>query len=296
MHSTQPATNNHRPDDEISLAEIGQALWSRRLIIVGSTVVAALIAVTISLLMTPIFEAEVVLSPVSDDGSSGLSSVTAQLGGLASLAGVSIGGDTSGAEALATLSSRVLVEEYIRSQNLLPVLYADDWDAERKNWNEDVELPPTLWFATRKFLKDVVSVQADKKTGLVTLKVEWEDPELTAQWANDLVKLTNERLRGQAIAASAKNIAYLYEQLEKTSVVEIRESIYRLLESETKKVMLAQGSEEYAFKVVDPAMVPEKKAKPKRALIAAIGTFMGFMLAALYALVAPKRSTSPPST
>lgn len=291
MPNPQPVNDNLHADDEISLAEIGQALWSRRITIAVSTFVAGALSVVIALSMKPIFQAEVVLSPISSSGSgNGLSSITAQLGGLASLAGVNVSGGDASAESVATLNSRALIEQYIRSQNLMPVLYADSWDAEKNAWKQDIKKPPTLWFGTKKFIESILVVETNKKTGLINLKIQWTDAALAAQWANDLVSLTNERLRNRAISESTKSIAYLYQQLEGTSVIGVREAIYRLLEAETKKVMLAQGSNEYAFKVIDPAVMPEKKSKPRRALIVVMGTFIGFFLSAIYALVSPRRT------
>ena len=42
--------------------------------------------------------------------------------------------------------------------------------------------------------------------------------------------------------------------------------------------MLAEVRPEYVFKTIDPAIAPEKKSKPSRALICIIGTFIGGVL------------------
>ena len=49
--------------------------------------------------------------------------------------------------------------------------------------------------------------------------------------------------------------------------------------------MLANASPEYLFQTIDPAVVPELKAKPRRALIAVVGTLLGGMLGVLMVLV-----------
>jgi uncharacterized protein involved in exopolysaccharide biosynthesis len=49
--------------------------------------------------------------------------------------------------------------------------------------------------------------------------------------------------------------------------------------------MLAEVQEEFIFKVVDPAVVPELKAGPKRALICVLGTLLGGMLGVAIVLV-----------
>jgi uncharacterized protein involved in exopolysaccharide biosynthesis len=49
--------------------------------------------------------------------------------------------------------------------------------------------------------------------------------------------------------------------------------------------MLAKVSSEYLFKTLDPAVVPERKIKPKRSLIVIFTTFFGFLLAIALVLI-----------
>ena len=53
---------------------------------------------------------------------------------------------------------------------------------------------------------------------------------------------------------------------------------YQLIEEQTKNLMLAQVQDEFAFKIIDPAVVPEEKAGPKRALICVLAVLLGGML------------------
>ena len=188
-----------------------------------------------------------------------LGSLAAQFGGLAALAGVSIGQDTKKAESLAVLQSEALTTSYISDQNLLPVLFASRWDATSKEWKKT---PPTLWRANQLFKKKVRTVTADTKSGVVNVAISWTDPELAAKWANDLVRLTNVQLRERAIGEAEKNIRYLTEQAAKTEIVGIRQAIYTLLQNEINKAMLARGTQDFAFKVLDPAVPPEKPIWP----------------------------------
>ena len=81
------------------------------------------------------------------------------------------------------------------------------------------------------------------------------------------------------------NIQYLEAQIQKTSIAEMREVFYTIIEEQIKIKMLAEASPEYAFVTVSPAMVPEEKSQPKRALICILGTLLGGMLAVLLVLV-----------
>jgi uncharacterized protein involved in exopolysaccharide biosynthesis len=101
---------------------------------------------------------------------------------------------------------------------------------------------------------------------------------VTAQWANDLVKQLNEQLREQAIADSQKRVGYLEQELAKTTLQDMRAVLYNLLESEKQKAMLANVNEDFALEVIDPAVTPETREKPKRKLIVALGGVCGGFL------------------
>lgn len=266
-------------EDEIDLRELVLRLWARKGLIVLCTVLFAAGAVTYALLATEVFRAEAVLSIRDDNQRGGLAAAAGQLGGLADLAGLSIPGSKDKAVAVATLRSRALLEQFIAERELVPVLI-DRLDPEK---------PPTVWEAHRLFVEQVLKVTEDKKSGLITVAVEWKDPQLAAAWVTEIVSRADARLRQVAIDESEKNLAYLDEQARKSSVVEIQQSLYRLAETEIKKLMLARGSNEYAFKTVDPARAPERRIKPKRAIIAVIGTLFGGFVGVFLALVLPDR-------
>jgi len=135
-----------------------------------------------------------------------------------------------------------------------------------------------LWKGNEAFAKIRV-VGEDKKLSLTTLTITWTDPVTAAKWANDLVKAANQALRDQAIEESQQHIAYLNNEANGTDVAQIRAAIYAVLESEIKNVMLAKGPGDYALKVIDPAIPPEKRSAPQPLLWAIGGASFGLVLA-----------------
>jgi uncharacterized protein involved in exopolysaccharide biosynthesis len=115
----------------------------------------------------------------------------------------------------------------------------------------------------------------NNKTGLVSLSIKWKDPGLAAQWTNGLVKMTNDVLREKAISEAERNIAYLNDEVKKTTVVPVQQAVYSLMETEIKKQMLARGSPNYALKVIDPAITPEIRSSPTTLLWLAGGFVLG---------------------
>ena len=140
--------------------------------------------------------------------------------------------------------------------------------------------------AFKYFDNRIRAVMLDKKTGLVTMKVDWRDPEEAALWANTLVSRVNAEMRDRAIKKSEESLAFLERELEGTTLVETRQAINRLIEAQIKQRMLANVSHEYAFRVLDPAIAPDRDdpTKPKKLLILAAGPVAGLLLAIMTVL------------
>jgi uncharacterized protein involved in exopolysaccharide biosynthesis len=270
-------------EDEIDLVELWRNLARRKWLILLTTLLVAALAATAAFVMTPVYRAEVLMAPVSPEEETGrLAQLADRFGGLAAITGFEIGEKDIDVEAaLATLQSRQFTLAFISDNSLLPVLFAGKWDAAGKTWAvDDPKEIPTDWDAYKYFDKKVRSVSRDKKTGLVSLAIEWKDRELAAKWANEMVARINHQQQEKAIGEARKSIDFLKAQLEKTSVTEIQQAIWRLIEAQGKKIMLANVRDEYAFEVIDSAAPPDADdfAKPKRKLIIALGVVVGLML------------------
>jgi uncharacterized protein involved in exopolysaccharide biosynthesis len=262
---------------EFDLGSLWRVIWDRRVLVAATTFLSGAIAVVIALTVTPIFRAEVVVVEVRDESMGGGSALASQLGGLANLVGVNIGGGgNESREAQALLRSRRLVEEFIQRYKLLPELFP----TSKKS--------PTLWQGVRAFREGMLSFRDDKRGGTTTIVIQWKDPKVTARWANDFVALANELRRNQVLADAKRNIAYLNEQVARTNVVEVQRVMYNLIEGETKKLMLANARAEFAFSIVDPAVPPEIRISPKRTIMVLFGGVLGFAAGVILAIAHKK--------
>ena len=268
MISVERITTSHR-DEDIHLIDLMQLIWTGKYLVVFITIVAGAVAAALAWAATPIYEADVVVTEVHEGNMGGAGALASQLGGLASAAGVNlpVGGANHDAQAL--LKSRRLIEEFIKRNNLLPALA------------RGAKQPPTLWQGVQRFGRSVLTIKEDPRQGETTIIIEWTDPAVAAQWANGFVALANELVRTRAFNESTRNVAYLKEQIAKTDAVELQRVMYNLIQSETKTLMLANARDEYAFTVIDRAVPPEERARPKRTLIVAFGLLVGFLAAAV---------------
>jgi uncharacterized protein involved in exopolysaccharide biosynthesis len=282
MNDTATATATKAPSD-VKLKSLAEILWRDRKLISIIACIFTLISGVGAYFQVKQYKGEVLFSVVTDDQKGGgAGAMMSQFGALASLAGVSIGGQSQKFEAIALLQSRFLTEMFIQQNDLLPVLFPKLWDAKAGHWNtDDPKKIPTLWKGDAQF-KKIRSVVQDPKTELVTFSVTWRDPALAAKWANGMVKLANEQTSARAVRDSERHITYLRDQLTKSQLVPVQQALSNLMEGEYKQAMLAGGNDEYALKVIDPALVPETPSSIRRAFIVLGGFFGGLFVACLF--------------
>jgi uncharacterized protein involved in exopolysaccharide biosynthesis len=272
----------------LSIADVVAGLWRFRWSSVAIVACTTLLAAIVAFTSTPIYRAEVLLSPLADDGvgGGGLGGIVRQLGDFAPLVGMGGGLGSVGLkeETMALVKSRTFLVQFIQGENLMPVLYPELAERSASAPDDDA---PSVGDAYRRFGRSVLSVQEDKDSGLVRLAIEWRDPKIAASWANKLVRRINDHMRTRAIDEAQRSIGYLQKELEKTSVLGVQDSIYRLVESHISQITLANARDGYAFRVIDPAVPAEERdfVKPRRVLLIALGVVGGALLAFFVVLV-----------
>lgn len=286
-------------DDEIDLRELFFILWKRKWIIIAVTICFAIGSVWYSLSLSNYYRANALLASATDQSGSGLAGLSGQFGGLASLAGISLpaGGTDKVALALEVMQSRQFAFALIEDENLIvPFIAAKSWDKQTKALILDDELydtsaskwlrpargdraaVPTLQEAYERYL-EIFTFSQDKKSGLVTIAAEFYSPVMAKKWVDEIILRINATMKAKDMAEAQKSIAYLEQQIAKTPVADMQNVFYQLVEEQSKTMMLAEVRDEYVFTTIDPAVVPERKAGPKRSLICLLGTMVGGILA-----------------
>ena len=289
MHITQPI------DDEIDLRELASVLWAGKKVILAVTSLFAVISVIVVLQIPNQYQATAVVSSAQNGGSSMLGAMASQLGGLASIAGIKVPSDEGGEAqaAMEIMQSWSFIEEFIKTNNLAAEIFAaDGWDRETNQLSYDSSLydsqqkqwvrnppagktiEPTGWELYKEF-SEHLTVTTDKTTGMISVSIEHYSPILAQQWVNLYITTINNYMRSRKLQQANSNIEYLEAQIEKTAIAGMKEVFYQVIEEQIKNKMLAEASPEYAFVTVNPAMVPEEKSTPKRALICVLAVLLG---------------------
>ncbi len=281
-------------DDEINLKEILGIVWAEKKLISIVTSIALLISITVSLMLPEIYRAEIVLAQAdTEQGASGLLS---QLGGAAALLGVDVGSNSGDhlSTAIAVLQSRQFINQFIERNNMLIPLFAEKWNKIEQIAEIDssiYSLDTNEWLlkngqpseeeAYQKFRNALTVSGPDRNTGIITAALTWHNPKEAAAWLNSLIEDLNQNMRMRDVKEASNAITYLQKQLESTQLVDLRQVFYQLIESQTRITMLADVRDEYVFRVIDPAVTPERKIEPRRSLIVIFGTLLGFMFSLL---------------
>jgi uncharacterized protein involved in exopolysaccharide biosynthesis len=292
-------------DEGVDLKGFFLTIWKGKLTIAIVAVIFTCLSVALALSLPNIYKSEALLSPAdSGQGEGGLAALAGQFGGLASMAGIDLGAGSSDKSALAieVLKSRKFTSEFIERHNiLLDLMAAESWsyeantisydediyDAKTKTWVRDVNPPfkpkPSLQEAYKEF-KEIVYVNSSKDTGMITISVEHISPYIAQQWVIWLIEDINKEMKERDVAEAIKSTEFLKQQIENTKVADIKTVLFKLIEEQAKTIMFAEVRDEYVFKTIDPALVPEERVSPKRALICVVGALFGILIGILIVL------------
>jgi uncharacterized protein involved in exopolysaccharide biosynthesis len=273
--------NSSGPDAEIDIAIFIELLWSNKYKIFGTGFIASILAVFFALSLPNIYQSEAILSPVDNDKNS-LSNSMQNLGGIASLAGISVGSGTSSRtnEALATMQSFSFFEELTRNNpDLVALLMASNgWDkaTDQVTYDSDIldltsqkwadNTPPTLQETYRVFASKY-AVNLDTKTGMVKVIFEHYSPNVAKDIVNQVTSLINSRTKIKDVTKAEKSIKYLDDQINTTLISEVKAVVSDLIQNQIQTVMLAESTDEYLFSIIEPPIASELKIKPKRSII-----------------------------
>lgn len=288
-------------ENEIELVTLLEIIWKRKRSILLITSICCLVSLVISLNLPNIYRSSTLLAGVEDNTGGGMSSLSGQLGGLASLAGVSMSKvETSRVViAMAIVKSRSFVKYFVNKHDLsVPLLAAKGWNAgtDQLQFDSDIyDETSGKWVSAEaniasdgrvyKVFTDALSINQDKVSGLVTITFESLSPSFSRKVLSLLVDEINERMRERDVIEAKDSVTYLNSQLEKTSLKGMQQVFYQLIEKQMQKMMLAEVRNEYVFKIIDPPDFPEERIRPKRIIILIITAACAFVISCAIMLV-----------
>ncbi len=276
-------------EDEIDLCELWRIIWQGKWLILGITLLFTLSAAAVSFFYLPVlYKSDAVLEPAGSQGS-GLGNLAGLVQNLPFSVGLPQGGKAE--KIMAFLQSRTLKERLIRKYDLLPVLYKDLWDEKAKAWKTDnpKDAPTVTRAIQEKKLDDIYLANQDKKNNLITLSWISEDPQFAALMLKRVISELQYYLNHDYESDAKRDRIFVEQQLSKAekeleywdrqvptgtlTLAKITrerfaaQTVYAELRKQLELAKIAEAKGLISFKVLDPPFTPEKKYKPKRALI-----------------------------
>ncbi len=291
-------------NEELDFGAIWKELWRSKLLIIFVTGIFAATSVFYALSLPNVYKSRSVLVSANSNKTNSLSSIASQFGGLASLAGINLGSNTSVYVIMEQLQSRDFINYFIDKYELKVPLFAatgwnaanqsftyldqDFYDVEKKQWIREVDYPlvpePSADEAYELFM-EVYKTNMDRKTKIITISLETLSPETSQKWLKLFIDEFNEYIRTKDILQTDANLKYLNEQVRNTDFANLQDALYGLIEEQLKKKMLSQAQKEYAVTILDAPSMPSEKSGPVRSVICIVGTFFGGFLSVAFVIV-----------
>lgn len=290
MSDNQTISSPSIPDDEINLLDLLIVLAKRKKMILGITFVAALLAVGYSLRLPNIYTGTVKILPPQQSQSSA-SALLNQLGGLAGMAGGSLGIKNPNDMYIAMLKSRTIMEK-IALRFELQKIY------EAKTMTDALNA-----------LAGASSIAAGKD-GVISVAVDDKSPERAAAMANAYIEELNKLMQTFALTEAAQRRQFFETQLkpakDKLTDAEItldrtpntslkymdalrnmkyQEVIYEILAKQFEMAKLDEAKDSPLIQVLDKAVTPERKSKPKRSSIVLLSALVAGFISVLWAFI-----------
>jgi hypothetical protein len=244
----------------IELLRYWNLLWRRRWLIGGLTLIAALAAGMITrFYCTKWYRAEAVITPLGpgEEADSGLGeSPFGEVAGIGALLGIGAAGDNVvSAERFVTI-----MESYdfglglIQRDNLVALLAQPELLAGSSG-------APTPW-RLHLLLNSRFTSEYDYRTGNLTLYFSDPDRLAARRVLAYYLESLRDRLRSEAVRAASAAADSLADEIRKTPDALLQNQLYELMARQIQREKLAQVQADFAFKIVEPPVVPDHYYTP----------------------------------
>jgi uncharacterized protein involved in exopolysaccharide biosynthesis len=347
--------NQDQNSDEIDLRDLILPLWKARKQILAIATICGILGGIVGFLTPATYTASSTFLPQTVQAGGGLSG---SLGGLASLAGINLSTGSTGGEIPPTMYARVLASEPFKKSLLDATIWVDGDTISYRDYIESptssgfglemikeytLGLPGKIFssiqvekkekaagstgglkalsdeeYALHNAIAGKITIETDKKEGLVTITVVEENPYVAAQVA----KVTEEVLQDWIIEHKIKNAKAQYDFIEKQFEEKQKEffsiqeqlanytdrnqnvlaasyltrldrlqaefdlvnTVYSELAKQKEQAAIQLSKDTPTFSILDPVKIPKGKNGPKKSLYFLGAFFIGLILSAVWFL------------
>ena len=288
-------------EDEIDLLVLFKAIWKKRIFIFTATTIISLASIIYALSLTNYYTSESILN-IRDSKDS---SMVNNSFGLSSMVGLNLFGEAneSASEIIELIQSREFVKRLIRFEDVLPSLLAiesydssskklifdsDVYDSKSKKWVRNVkhnQLSMPTYLEAHRAYSEMLDISIDKVSGFISLKFEHISPIFAQKILSLIIQEANNFNREMDIKNTNLALSHFEKELSKTSLLEMKESINQLIETQLETRMMASIYDDYVLVSIEPPFVPDRRSKPSRSFIVIFSTLIGGLMSLLYVVI-----------
>ena len=329
--------------DELNLLNIWKIIRSGNKYILQITSVFVILGIIYSFITTEYFLSTITLYPAVESNQSGLA--LGNLQGVAKAFGI---GDISSTPTFnipdiiksRRLKKNIVLKSWSSSVYTNETNLIKYWEIDKQNWFFPYEWI-AKYFSSNKYsrepkqqyleiaiekLNDLIFIN-EEFTGLITVSVLMEDPELASSIANYIAEFVKDFISVEAHRETVKNKSFIYDQQMKAKEelklseeelteyrkkhplaldtpdlllgrgrlirnVEANQAVYITLRQQYEMAKIEEAKEKLFVNILDVAEPAVKRAKPRRILIVIFATFIGFVFSTLFVFIDDKHYLS----
>jgi hypothetical protein len=249
-HTTMLTESQHAT---VELLRYWNLLWAPKWIIIGITLAAALSAgMYTRFCKVKLYRAEAVITPTApgDDSELGLSS----MGGLGGAGGLGMILGFGGAG-----------DNVVTAQRYIAIMQSYDFGvslAKRHGLAAQLSDAPMSPWQVHKTLNGRFSSDYDYKSGNLTLYFIDPEPARAKAILGLYLDSLRDKLRNEAVQTASAAALSLQDEVRRTPDALLQNQLYELMAHQIQREKLAQVQANFAFKVVDPPVVPDNYYAP----------------------------------
>jgi capsular polysaccharide biosynthesis protein len=270
--------------NELDFIRLWEVLVKYKPLVIAFTILTTLSAMYYTTTIPTIYKTEVLTNSAFND-----SRRPSSLGGLSRLIGDTLNQQSSIViQSLDRLETRVFLVDYIKNNNVKPILFSGEWNKLKKQWNGNEPSDEVAY----KALKGMVQFNIVPRTSIISIWVDWKNPgdnlERIAYLANSLVRKINTDEKKRVIKNAYNSIEFLEKEIERTSFVETKKILYGLVEQQLIQITIANVRDDYVFSVIDPAVVPMRPKRKNTLTIIFLGLIFGLLVSSTFLVIFDK--------
>lgn len=285
------------------LARLLAVLWQRKLVVLAWMVVGLGVAIAYLNVARQTYSAELRVTAAASS-SNAISSRLGNLGGLAAVAGLPLGGSNKAEPFdlwIEALHSRQVADVLARDPRIMQTIFETEWDPATSSFKQPeagllsgvrmmLGLPARTWRAPdgarlQVYLQKEVLVGKNAKSPITIIGYRAEDPEFGTYLLQQLYLASDQDVRARSLAQAKDYRDYLTTVLPTVDLADVRQSLAKALADQYEIVMMASSSAPYAALQVGAPQASLVPTSPRVAISLLLGLLLGLLVGVAAALI-----------